>query len=171
MAQTAGINRFSISVLHITTGLFWTQNNWNTHRHILPENPSYFSSFDGFFPCPTWLTWFRSSRCNADRCQLVQSRSHTRYRLLMACLCVHRGDGGGFGMRVGEGHWVGRHHQPPCSHIIRSDLTTQELSVEVCMSGFHTSSPALASPASSSHRGWIERERERKNCCFFSIWI
>ncbi len=28
---------------------------------------------------------------------------------------------------------------------------------------FHTSSPAPASPASSSHRGWIERERERKN--------
>ncbi len=27
---------------------------------------------------------------------------------------------------------------------------------------FHTSSPAPASPASSSHRGWIERERERK---------
>lgn len=80
----------------------------------------------------------------------------------MACLCVHRGDGGGFGMRVGG---LGRHHQRPYSHLIRSDLTTQELSVEVCMSGFHTSSPA---PASSSHRGWIERERERKTLLFGS---
>lgn len=59
----------------------------------------------------------------------------------MACLCVHRGGGGGgsgFGMRVGLQHRVGRHHQRPCSHLIRSDLTTQELSVEVCMSGFST---------------------------------
>lgn len=57
---------------------------------------------------------------------------------------------------------MGGHHQRPCSHLIRYDLATQELSVDVCMSGSHTSSIVPTSPASSSHRGWIEREREKE---------
>lgn len=64
---------------------------------------------------------------------------------------------------------MGGHHQRPCSHLIRYDLATQELSVDVCMSGFHTSSIVPASPASSSHRGWIERERDRKNANVFFL--
>lgn len=169
MAQTAGINRFSISVLHITTGLFWTQNNWNTHRHILPENPSYFSSFDGFFPCPTWLTWFRSSRYNADRCQLVQSRSHTRYRLLMACLCVHRG--GGFGTRVGEGHRVGRHHQ---RHVLTSSdlIWPHKNCLWKCVCPVFPHLITSSSQPSLKLTQGMDRERKgEKKLLFFSIWI
>jgi len=69
------------------------------------------------------------------------------------------------------GRGVGGHHQRPCSHLIRYDLATQELSVEVCMYGFHTSSTVPASPASSSHRGWIARERLKKRKCFNMVLV